>query len=100
MDGDLRHLRRARKRARYGGCVAALDAETHATPGACIGQRDGRQRLVLDVDQLRRIDRLRSGPGDHQDNGLADIADFADGEDRLHPPVAIPGRKGNARQRT
>ena len=49
-----------------------------------IGNADhGRQRRPVDLDGLDRIAGLIDGVGDHEGNGIADMAHHAVGEDRI-----------------
>ena len=99
VDREPRHAGCARKSAFHGCAVAAFQAEAHVVARFVpdlrsaarprVGQRDGRQRFVLDVDQLGRIGSLRRGLGNDQRHGFADIAHLAGGEDRLRRPKAL-----------
>ncbi len=74
-----------------------------ARPHRVLDRGGGRERLVADSDQLRRFLRLRPGSGDDHRDGIADVADALDGEDRvrrlghgravlrLHAPAAGQG---------
>ncbi len=46
----------------------------------------GRQRLPVDLDRLNRIARLRDSLRNHEGHGVADMADFPGGEDRIIRP--------------
>ncbi len=49
-----------------------------------VGETDhGRQRRPVDVDRLDRVAGLVDGVGDHEGDGVADVADLILGQDRI-----------------
>ena len=62
-----------------------VGAETLELQGSVVGHRrldvgDDRQVVVVDVDQLGRVDRLRAGLRDHEGDRVADEPDLVVGE--------------------
>ena len=67
------------------GDVAGRAGHTSGAPGAIASASvdDHRQRLVVDVDRLRRIARLLARFGDDRGDRFADEANGADGQRML-----------------
>ena len=82
---EARDVGSARERARHRVLVARLPDEGHvvgrlgphrrrARPRGVGRRGDGRQGIVVDRDQLRRVDRLIGSRGDHERHRVADVA--------------------------
>jgi hypothetical protein len=54
------------------------------------------ERVVVDVDELGRVHRLRLGLGDHDRDGLTDEPDLADGQGRARTQL-VGGKEREAR---
>ncbi len=61
----------------------AVRSQRRSVSGASWGSTYRGQWLVLDLDQLRGVDRLRAGLGDDGCHGLAGVADLLGGQDRM-----------------
>ena len=95
----LDDMRRARERG-VGRLLVALDLDEadvvraivphqrHAGLDGVAGRDDGRQRLVVDLDQLGGIDRLIVGLGNHEGDVVADHAHAILDQRRIARPIA------------
>ena len=67
---------------------AIVPNERHAGLGRVAGRDDGRQRLVIDLDQFGRVDRLVISLGDDEGDIVADHPHPVLGQSRIARPVA------------
>ena len=57
------------------------------------------ERLVVDVDELRRVDRVRPRVGDHDRDAVALVVHLADGEREVLRALHVLGHRPGARHR-
>ena len=50
-----------------------------------------RQRLVVDLDGFERVDRLGVAAGDHDGDGVADVADLVAGDREVRRRLQVRG---------
>ena len=55
------------------------------------------ERLVVDVDELRRVDRVRPRVGDHDRDAVALVVHLADGEREVLRALHVLGHRPGAR---
>ena len=67
---------------------AILPHQRHAGLDGVAGRDDGRQRLVVDLDQFGSIDRLKIGLGNHEGDVVADHANAILDEAGIARPIA------------
>ena len=76
-----------------------LVGERGAVLGRCGHVDDRVERLVVDVDELRRVDGVRARVGDHDRDPVALVVHLGDGEREVLGALHVLGHRPRARHR-